>query len=102
MKNWVCDGLDFLFKRRRWSRLCSGPSEVALRLLWWSHLSQWRLLASEAADDTAQISVARFGCVEHGTPRWTNSQIEKQNSEAEKSCVASPTKQNKKNFEQFP
>ena len=72
MKNWVCDGLDFLFKRRRWSRLCSGPSEVALRLLWWSHLSQWRLLASEAADDTAQTCVARFVYVQHATSMWVD------------------------------
>ena len=41
-----------------------------------SYLSQWRLLAPEAADDTAQICAARSGYVERATPRWTNSQIE--------------------------
>ena len=30
----------------------------------------------KAADDKAQICVARFGYVEHATSRWTNSQIE--------------------------
>ena len=46
---WLCS------RRRRRSRLCWGPSEVALRLLRWSYLSRWWLLASEAADHKAHI-----------------------------------------------
>ena len=48
-------------RRRRRSRLCQGPSEAALRLLRWSYLSQWWLLASKSADDMAPIGVASFG-----------------------------------------
>ena len=64
------------FRRRRRSRLCEGPREVALRLLWWSYLSRWWLLATEAADDPAQVFVARFGYyVELAVFRWTNMHV---------------------------
>ena len=52
--NGVGDALDVLFWRRSRFRLCQGPSEVALRLLRWSYLSQSGPLASETADDTTQ------------------------------------------------
>ena len=52
-------------RRRRRSRLCQGPSEAALRLLWWFYLSQWWLLAFQSADDMAPIRVAGFGYMEY-------------------------------------
>ena len=48
-------------------------SEAALRLLRWSYLSQWWLLASQSADDMAPIRVAGFGYTDHAMSRWTNS-----------------------------
>ena len=57
-KNWGLFASVLIFlRRRRRSRLCGGPSKVALRLLRWFYLSQWWLLASEAADATAQIAL---------------------------------------------
>ena len=66
MKNWVCDGFDFLkggtdglgcakgLQRSRWD--CSGgPS---FRNGSFSHVH-------DAADDTPQVWMARFGYVEH-------------------------------------
>ena len=76
--NWFAAALSFLKAPQTVSAdslgcAIVGPSEVALRLLRWSHLSQWRLLTCEAADDTAQFCVPCFGYVEHATSRWTNS-----------------------------
>ena len=56
MRNLVCEGLDCF-----WSAADGlGCAKVELRLLRWSDLSQWRFLASQAADNTPQICLASF------------------------------------------
>ena len=63
--------LPFFSTRRQRSTLCYGPSEVALRLLGWSYLSQLWLLSSQSADVTAPFRVAGFGYLGHATSRCT-------------------------------
>ena len=61
-------------RRRRRFRLCYGPSEATLRLTpVVLPLDKMRHLASETADDNAQVCLPCFVFVEHATSRWTNS-----------------------------
>ena len=70
MKTWLCDGLVSFYAPWAVYVLCargrraSGCGHSGGRLMG---------LASEAADDTAQVCLVCFGFMEHATSSWTNS-----------------------------